>query len=237
MIFTDEELKTIPKVPHHIALIMDGNRRWAKERKRPLSLGHYRGAVALDRLVVAALEIGIKVVTAYSFSTENWKRSPSEVQVLMTLLDRFLLKKRGKMIKNGVRFETIGDLTALSASLQERIKETKAMTAGGKKLDLVLAINYGARDDICRAATKAAKALAGEMITEEEIAKYLDTAPWPDPELLVRSSGEMRLSNFLLWELCYSELYMTDVLWPDFSPAELLKAVRIYGERQRRWGA
>lgn len=238
VIFTEEELKSIvaERVPKHIAIIMDGNRRWARLKKKPLIYGHYKGAEAFDRMIVAALEIGVQVVTGYSFSTENWGRPSHEVGGLMKILEYYLSAKTEKMVKRGVKFHTIGDLSPLSQKLQQQIQETKRLTAQGTKLELVLAINYGARDDIRRAALKAMEGSPGGGLTEADIGKYLDTAPWGDPELFIRTSGEERLSNFLLWQLSYAELYFTQVLWPEFSPKELLKAIIAYQKRARRWG-
>jgi undecaprenyl diphosphate synthase len=238
VIFSEEEVRDVALrgVPKHIAIVMDGNRRWAKLRNKPAIYGHYRGAEAFDRLISAALELGVRVMTSYSFSKENWARPSHEVSGLMKILDFYLASKTDKMISKGVRFHTIGDLSPLSEPLKRQIAETKRLTAGGEKLDLVLAINYGARDDIRRAAMQAIKECKEGELTEEGISRCLYTAPWPDPELFIRTSGEERLSNFLLWQLSYAELYFTDVLWPEFAPKELLKAIQAYQSRARRWG-
>ena len=238
VIFTKEELKDIvlDEVPKHIAIIMDGNRRWARLKNKPAIYGHYRGAQAFDRLITAAVELGVRVVTSFSFSTENWGRNSNEVSGLMRLLDYYLASKTQKMVEKGVKFHTIGDLSPLPDQLKNRIKESKRITNQGTKLDLVLAINYGARDDIRRAAVEAMRHCGQGELTEADIGRHLYTAPWPDPELFIRTSGEERLSNFLLWQLSYAELYFTDVLWPEFTPKELLKAIQAYQDRARRWG-
>ncbi|MBP9841490.1 MAG: di-trans,poly-cis-decaprenylcistransferase [Simkaniaceae bacterium] len=238
VIFTQEELKdlVLNEVPKHIAIIMDGNRRWARLRNKPAIYGHYQGAHAFDRTITAAVDLGVKIITSYSFSTENWRRSSLEVSGLMRLLNYYLVSKTEKMKAKGIRFHTIGDLSPLPPQLKMQIQTTKEVTQFGTKLDLILAINYGARDDIRRAAMEAVKHCREGELTEVELGKYLDTAAWPDPELFIRTGGEKRLSNFLLWQLSYAELYFTEVMWPEFSPKDFLKAIQTYQARTRRWG-
>jgi undecaprenyl diphosphate synthase len=242
-LLTQEQLATIDsmRIPQHIAFIPDGNRRWAKMRQFSVEDGHRSGTDGLMDIVRAAEEIGVKVVTFYAFSTENWNRSKTEVHALMLLLQNYLTQQRSSMIENGVRFHTIGDLEPLAPNLIHIIEETKKATAKCDKIDLVLAINYGGRDDICRAFRRIAadcesQKLKKEDITENTISSYLDTHPWNDPDLLIRTGGENRVSNFLLWQISYAEIYLADVLWPDFKPGHLLQAVLNYQQRQRRMG-
>ena len=229
------------KIPSHIAIIMDGNRRWAKRQGLPAIAGHWKGAETLFKIVRAASELGIKTLTVYSFSTENWNRSKEEVDALMHLFRVYLVRERRSMVREGVRLKTIGDLQRLPASVLKEMELSKAYTAHCKKIDLVLAINYGGRDDIRRAFVAMMEdvekgKLTKEDVSEELISKYLDTSEWPNPEILIRPGGEHRQSNFMLWELCYSEFYMTDVLWPDFDEKILLQAVLDVQKRQRRLG-
>jgi undecaprenyl diphosphate synthase len=229
------------KIPKHVAIIMDGNRRWAQRQGLPIMMGHWKGADTLTKMVRAASELGIKTLTVYSFSTENWNRPKEEVDALMELFKVYLEKQRGPMALEGVRLDAIGDLGRLPPFVLRELELSKSHTAHCKKIDLVLAINYGGRDDIRRAFVammedcKTGK-LSKEQISEQRISQYLDTARWPDPEILIRTSGERRQSNFLLWQLCYSEFYHTDVLWPDFNEQDLLQAVRDVQQRHRRLG-
>lgn len=231
----------LERIPRHIAIIMDGNRRWANRNKLPPIVGHWKGAETLSAIVDAAANIGIKVLTVYAFSTENWNREPTEVDGLMHLFKMYLNAQKDRMVREGVRLCTIGDLEKLPADLKQALEETKKATQSCRRIDLVLAANYGARDDIKRATVSIVQqCLEGrikkEDITEEMIAQSLDTAPWKDPELLIRTSGEKRLSNFLLWQISYTEVYITDVLWPDFGEEELHNALLDYQRRQRRGG-
>ncbi len=228
-------------VPRHIAIIMDGNRRWAKERGMPPVMGHWEGAEVLTEVLRTATDAGVKTVTVYAFSTENWKRSQAEVEALMQILETYLVRKRDQMVQDGVRLDAIGDLSRLPAAVRNALEETKRFTAGCNKINLVLAINYGARDELCRAFTKMLRdcreeKFAPEAVNEELVASYLDTKPWGDPDLLIRTSGEQRVSNFLLWQISYAEIYIADVLWPDFTPKHLLYAISAYQKRQRRGG-
>lgn len=241
-IYTPEEIACLEKtrVPRHVAIIPDGNRRWAKQRDEMILSGHQAGANTLIEIVKAGKELGIKAMTFYLFSTENWSRPKEEVIALMWLLEDFLRKRCEEMQQNGVRLMTIGNLSALSAEVQIAIKETKQSTANSKDIDMIFALNYGGRDDLCRAFRKIVDKYGGmlnnECLTEDLIARHLDTAPWGDPDLLIRTSGEMRISNFLLWQLSYSELHVTDALWPDFSHKDLLNAIIDFQTRDRRLG-
>lgn len=228
-------------VPHHIAIVMDGNRRWARQKGQPPETGHFQGAETLFRIVKEADRLGVKVLTVYSFSTENWNRSKKEIDVLMELLQSYLEKMEPEFISAGVKLDTIGDLSAFPRGVREELTKVKEATRNSKGLNLILALNYGGRDDIRRAVIKAADDYkngkwSAQSLTEERLAQYLDTANWPDPELLIRTSGEFRVSNFLLWQISYSEVYLTDVLWPDFTEEQLQEAILAYGKRQRRCG-
>lgn len=223
-------------LPKHIAIIMDGNRRWALEKKTRLVSGHETGAETLEKVVEHAASLGIETITAYSFSTENWKRSPAEVKAIMHLFELLFVKKREAMRQKGVKLSIIGDLTPLSEKLRNKIEDTIEYTKGGEKIELVLALNYGSRNDIVQAASKAVKAFPGKVLTEEDFNAFLSTAPWRHPELLIRTGGEQRLSNFLLWELSYAEIVVTKTLWPEFTPNEFDKAIDEYANRKRRFG-
>ncbi len=242
-VYTEEELALIDlgRIPAHIAIIMDGNRRFAQKQQLPSMIGHWKGVDTLTKIVKAAAELNVKTLTVYAFSTETWKRPPAEVEFLMHLLKNFLVQKRDFMLHEKIRLESIGNVDQLASDIKEVLEETKSITKQGDKMDLVVAINYGARDDICRAIHAiiedcTAKKIAKEEVTEALISKYLDTSQWEDPDLLIRASGEMRLSNFLLWQLSYSEVYVTDVLWPEFDERDFLKAVVEYQRRARRFG-
>lgn len=243
-IYSHEETRQIDplRLPSHVAIIMDGNRRWAKKYHLPFMVGHWKGADNLTRMTKAAIELGVKVLTVYAFSTESWNRSQGEVQYLMHLLETFLIRKRNFMVREGIRLETIGDIGRLPDEVQLVLNETKEATKEGDKIDLVIAINYGARDEMKRAIqTMTQDCLEGKLskeeITEEIISDYLDTGKWQDPDLLIRTSGEIRLSNFLLWQLSYSEVYITNVLWPEFSERDFFNSILEYQQRQRRFGS
>ncbi|MBM3201213.1 MAG: di-trans,poly-cis-decaprenylcistransferase [Chlamydiae bacterium] len=232
---------TFDNIPHHIALIMDGNRRWANRERQPLEVGYIKGAEAMLKIVRKAATMGVKVVTAYAFSTENWNRPREEIGSVIKVFELYLRKMGRMMVKEGVRLETIGDLTAFPESIQKSIQNAKEKTKDGTKVDLILALNYGGRDDLRRAALKIASDLecgkiTREGFTENLFSKYLDTARWPDPDLLIRTSGEFRVSNFLLWQISYSEVYITDVLWPDFTEDDLALAIGEFQKRVRRRG-
>ncbi|HSW87142.1 MAG TPA: polyprenyl diphosphate synthase [Rhabdochlamydiaceae bacterium] len=241
--FTPEEFAALDRsrIPQHVAIIMDGNRRWAKKHRVPYMVGHWKGEESLSKIVKAAQEIGIKVLTVYAFSTENWKRSPEEVEELMHLFKVYLLREREKMISNGVKLESIGNVSRFPQDVRDTLEETKSATAKGDKLELIIAVNYGGRDDIRRATLAIIQdcfegVLSPNDLSEQVFSKYLDTAKWRDPELLIRTSGEQRISNFLLWQISYSEVYITPVLWPDFNERDLLDAVLEYQQRERRLG-
>ena len=229
------------RIPKHIAIIMDGNRRWAKNQGLPSMVGHWHGAEALSQIVESAASLGVKVLTVYAFSTENWNRTQEEVDSIMKLFRMYLIGQKDRMVREGVRLGTIGDTRRFPSNIKETLNDVKKATACGDKIDLVLAVNYGARDDIRRALVSIVEdcqlgRLQKEDITEALIGRYLDTAPWGDPELLIRTSGESRLSNFLLWQISYAEVYITDVLWPDFNEVELMKAMATFQKRVRRVG-
>lgn len=242
-IFSPQELSLLnkAKIPKHVALIPDGNRRWALQRQLKSEEGHNEGGNILIEIVKAACELDINVITFYLFSTENWARPKFEVDSLMWLLDKFLTEQCQTMLDYGIRMHTIGTLDRLPEFVQTTIHQTKIATNKCNKIDMVLAINYGSRDEICRAVRKIVyKYQCGELdaeaISEKCIAEHLDTAGWEDPELLIRTSGELRLSNYLLWQLSYSEIYVVDILWPNFRPQHLLEAILNFQTRQRRLG-
>ena len=224
-------------VPHHIAFIMDGNRRWAKQNLFSVPQGHSKGVDAMRSTVDRCADLGVKVVTAYAFSTENWNRPKWEVRALIELIQNFLINDKSEMVEKGIRFNTIGDLSAFPQKLIDLVAEVKEATSGSERIDLVLALNYGSRNEICRAVQRAmALKLEPKELTEELFASFLDTSNWPDPDLLIRPGGEMRLSNYLLWQLSYAEIFTTKKYWPDFSEKDLEDAIAEYKKRQRRWG-
>lgn len=241
--FSPQELSLLnkEKTPKHIAIIPDGNRRWAQQLRFNISSGHQEGGNTLIEVVKAAYELEIKTLTFYLFSTENWARPQEEIDALMWLLNDFLITQLETLLDYDVKLHTIGILERLPEYVQSTIAHTKQATSHCKTTDLVLAIDYGSRDEMKRVMqTIATKCCQGKLtldeITEETIAKHLDTSPWGDPELLIRTSGEMRLSNYLLWQLSYSEIYVTEVLWPNFRPKHLLEALINYQSRHRRLG-
>lgn len=229
------------KIPRHVAIIMDGNGRWAKSKHFPRKMGHAAGADNVEKICKAAWDLGIQYLTVYAFSTENWSRSEDEVNTLMKLLYDYMKGCKKKAQKNNMRVRVIGDITRLSPDLQEAIKELEDYSKDFTGLTFIVALNYGGRDDILRAVkkvcedTKNGKLDAGQL-TETSFAGYLDTADFPDPDLMIRTSGELRISNFLMWQLAYSEMYFTDCYWPDFDKAELQKAIEYYNGRDRRFG-
>ncbi|MBP3355650.1 MAG: isoprenyl transferase [Rikenellaceae bacterium] len=228
-------------IPQHVAIIMDGNGRWAKARGLDRCFGHISGVESVRRAVKAASVRGVKYLTLYTFSTENWGRPDQEVQALMELLCKSVCNETPELVRQGVRVKVIGDLSRMSGIVREHLEQIQSRTAQGEGLTLVLAINYSSRDEITRAVkTLAARAAAGELdpqrIDAQRIAEALDTASIPDPDLLIRTSGECRLSNFLLWQAAYTEFYFTDVLWPDFDEQEFDRALESFAGRQRRYG-
>ena len=220
-------------VPRHVAIIMDGNGRWAKKRFLPRVAGHKAGVEAVRNIVRAAAEMGLEALTLYAFSSENWKRPEEEVSDLMGLMKRFILSDLDEFAANDVRLKIIGNWRALSPDVVELIEKALDRTAGNSRTTLAVALNYGAQDELVRAATAAAAAGA---ITAGAIEAHLDTADLPPLDLLIRTSGEVRLSNFLLWQSAYAELYFTDTLWPDFKPADLQAALDHFARRERRYG-
>nr|WP_236845964.1 isoprenyl transferase [Butyrivibrio hungatei] len=234
-------MEEVMNVPEHVAIILDGNGRWAKEKGMPRNYGHMQGAKAVEDILVDARDIGIKYLTVYAFSTENWTRPEAEVSALMTILRNYLKTSIKKSMKNNVRCRVIGERSALSDDIQKAIGELEEATAGNTGLTFTIAINYGSRDEITRSVRKIAeKVKAGEVlpedISEKMIAENLDTNYLPDPDLLIRTCNEQRISNYLLWQCAYTEFYFTPVAWPDFNKAELLKAVEAYSKRTRKFG-
>lgn len=225
------------KIPRHVAIILDGNGRWAKSKGMPRNYGHTMGAKNVEVILRAADELGIEYVTMYAFSTENWNRPAGEVEALMKLLNSYLKNCVKTAKKNNMQVRVIGDISGLDEDFQKKIRILEEESKQNTGLHFQIAINYGSRDEMIRAMQKMAKEqLSPEEITEERFSEYLDTDGIPDPDLLIRTSGELRLSNYLLWQLAYSEFYFTDVPWPDFTPEELRKAVEDYSGRDRRYG-
>ncbi len=224
-------------LPKHVALIPDGNRRWAKQRSLSSLEGHQAGITALSRLIEGCLELSIPYLTVYGFSTENRKRPPEETLPMLMLIAGYLLEEAPKMVQSGIRLRAIGDLSALPPFLQETLKKICDETAPGNRLHLTLALHYGGRDELCRACAKLLQSgvIAGP-VSEELFASYLDTKDLPDPDLLIRTSGEMRVSNFLLWQIAYAELVVSEAFWPDFSPNHFMEALVLYQARERRGG-
>ena len=225
------------KIPQHVAIILDGNGRWAKAKGMPRNYGHVQGAKNVERICEDAYHMGIKYLTVYAFSTENWRRSRDEVDALMTLLRNYMKTCVKTAKKNHMRVRVIGDKTGLAKDIQDSIANLERESRNQDGLNFTIAINYGSRDEICRAVKKIAEeGIRPEEITEEVISAHLDTAGIPDPDLLIRTSGEQRLSNYLMWQLAYTECYFTDLPWPDFSKEELSKAIEKYNQRERRYG-
>ena len=227
--------------PRHIAIIMDGNGRWAKLRSRPRTFGHAEGVEALRRTVEAAGDLGVEYLTVFGFSTENWRRPIEEVNALFDLLRLYVARDLDRLVREGVRVRIIGERNGLQADIASIINDAEARTRHNDKLNLIIAFNYGGQDEIARAARRAAEdAVAGKLapadINPGTFAKYLDTADMPPPDLLIRTSGELRLSNFMLWQAAYTELVFVDVLWPDFNKDALQSAIAEYQRRARRFG-
>jgi undecaprenyl diphosphate synthase len=229
------------KIPQHIAIILDGNGRWAKSKGMPRNYGHTVGAKNVETVCRAAEELGVKYLTLYAFSTENWNRPQGEVDALMTLLESYLKNCVKTARKNKMRVRVIGDTTRLGEKFRAQIAELEETSAGNPGLNLTIAINYGSRDEMMRAMRRMMQdykedKLSMEQVDEQLFATYLDTEGIQDPDLLIRTSGEQRLSNYLLWQLAYSEFYFTDVPWPDFHKEELELAIEAYNKRERRYG-
>lgn len=223
------------RIPNHIAIIMDGNGRWAAEKNLSRAEGHRRGAERIESIIDSCKGRGVKFVTLYAFSEENWNRPTDEVLALMQLLRHFLVSKREGMQRKGVRFRAIGDIDRLPSDLQKDIRDTEEITEQCSSITMLVALSYGGRQEICRAAEKLAKKGVLE-ITPEAFSRELTTSGIPDPDLLIRTSGECRISNFLLWQLAYAELYFTETMWPDFDDAALDNAIDSFQRRQRRFG-
>ncbi len=229
------------RVPNHVAVILDGNGRWAKKRFMPRNYGHKQGSKNVEKMCEVAWNQGIKYFTVYAFSTENWGRPQEEVDELMRLLRNYMLDCIERTSKNNMRVRIIGDKKGLPEDLQESIKTLEEKSSVNTGLNFTIALNYGSRDEIRRAVTKIAQeckdgTINPEDITMDMISEHLDTFDIPDPDLLIRTSGEQRLSNYLLWQLAYTEFYFTDVLWPDFDEKQLQKAIEYYNGRERRFG-
>lgn len=228
-------------IPTHVAIIMDGNGRWAAKRNLPHIMGHKAGSDNVERVMDACRDAGVKILTLYAFSTENWKRSHAEVKALMKLLESYLDDKTMKLKKEGVKLITIGDKSKLPEAVQEKLDKAIDVTKDNTQFVLNLALNYGARSEIINAVKNVSKDLLNEELAlddldEKMFSKYLYTKGLPDPELLIRTSGEMRISNFLLWQISYSEIYVTEKFWPDFDKDDFLDAVKEYQARERRFG-
>lgn len=228
-------------VPQHIAIILDGNGRWAKAKGMPRNYGHAQGSKNVEKICEEAWRMGIKYLTVYAFSTENWNRPKAEVDALMTLLRNYMKTCLKTAAKNDMKIRVIGDKKPLDDDIKNRIEELEEATKNNGGLNFTIALNYGSRDEMIRAARKmgqdcAEGKLNPEEITEEVFSSYLDTAGIPDPDLLIRTSGEQRLSNYLLWQLAYTEFYFTDIPWPDFNKKELEKAIEQFNRRDRRYG-
>ena len=231
----------LKKLPQHIAMIMDGNGRWAKSRGLFRILGHREGLDRADEMVTHCRELGIRYLTLFAFSMENWARPKDEITALMALLKEFLIMKREKLVANEIRLVSIGDVERLPPPVLETLRETERVTRGCDKMILNAALSYSARDEIIRAVNTLLKekeqgVFQDNFISVDRFSEYLDTAGMPDPDLLIRTSGEHRISNFLLWQSAYAELYFTDTLWPDFGREELYRAIEAYQSRERRFG-
>ena len=227
--------------PAHVAIIMDGNGRWATQRGRPRLFGHHAGARRVREVVEACPRLGIRYLTIFAFSTENWKRTQVDVAGLLSLVRRYITREMRELVEQNVRVRFIGDRVRLDPKLIEMMDELEALTSANTLVHLTVAINYGGRDEVARATKRLARDVASgrldpETVNEETLPRYLDTHVLPDPDLVIRTSGEARISNFLLWQSAYSEYEFIDTLWPDFTPAELERLCRSYGRRDRRFG-
>ncbi|OGT99217.1 MAG: di-trans,poly-cis-decaprenylcistransferase [Geobacteraceae bacterium GWC2_48_7] len=229
------------KLPLHLAIIMDGNGRWAQQRMLKRIVGHQRGAETVKMVVEQASQLGIKYLTLFAFSAENWSRPPIEVRALMTLLKKYIIQETARMMRKNIRYNVIGNRSDLPPDINATLDAAISQTSGNTGMVLTLALSYGGRQEICRAATRLAGDVAAGIVQPEEIttdmfSSYLDTGGLPDPDFLIRTSGEMRISNFLLWQLAYTELYFTEINWPDFTVNEFHKALSDFQSRERRFG-
>ena len=226
------------RIPRHVAIILDGNGRWAKQRGKTRQQGHLAGADNVETISDALIDMGVKYFTVYAFSTENWKRAEDEVQYLMGLLKRYLIQNRKDAIRRKIRIRVLGDISRLSPDLRKLIQSIEEDTKDFPNFKLQFAINYGGRDEILRATKRilAEGKLTEDQLTEDIFSSYLDTSGIPDPDLMIRTSGELRISNFLLWQLAYSEFYFTQKFWPDFTVSDLEAAIVDYASRERRFG-
>jgi len=236
-VMTETPNRPLTNVPRHIAIIMDGNGRWAKARNLPRSAGHRAGTENLRRVLNAARDLGVEMVTVYAFSTENWGRPEPEVRILMTLLEQFIDSELDELNRQGVRIRHLGRTTGVAAGLIAKIKRAQEVTKNNSRLMLNVAFNYGGRAEIVDVVRQiVAEGIAPSAIDEQVIAQHLTTAGLPDPDLIIRTAGEMRLSNFLVWQAAYSEFYSTPTYWPDFDEDELRRALLAYQQRERRFG-
>lgn len=229
------------KLPRHLAIIMDGNGRWAQSRGRPRSFGHIKGTRVAKKIITECADLGIKHLTLYAFSSENWFRPQAEVSLLMSILKRYLKKETENLVKKNIRFHVIGDLTNIPTDVLESIEKSIERTSRCTGLQLTFALGYGSRQEITNAIQKIAQLVVDQKIAvadidESMVSEYLSTYPTPDPDLIIRTSGEKRLSNFLMWQASYSEFYFTDVLWPDFQATDLMQALVSFSQRERRFG-
>ena len=227
----------LARIPHHVAMIMDGNGRWAISRGLPRMAGHKAGTENLRRVITASVEFGIKVLTIYAFSTENWGRPPEEVRGLLTILEDVIDRELNELHKEGVQLRHLGRLEQLSPAIQKKVLHAMELTRNNNRLILNIAWNYGGRDEIIQAIQHMMKdGVAPDKVTDELVSRYLYTAGVPDPDLIIRTSGELRISNFLIWQAAYSEWYVTPTYWPDFNKEEYYLALETYSQRDRRYG-
>lgn len=234
---TAESYPPLTRLPQHVAIIMDGNGRWAKQRGLPRAVGHRQGTENLRAILKAAVEFGIPILTIYAFSTENWSRPRREVQLLMNILEMVIDRELRELNENGVQIRHIGELEGVDARLANKVRQACATTAHNTRLILNVAFNYGGRDEIVHAVQRIIRdGIPAEQVSEALISRYLYTNDLPDPDLIIRTSGEYRLSNFLIWQAAYAEHYYTDTYWPDFGKASLYEALVEYGRRKRRFG-
>ncbi|MEM6823800.1 MAG: polyprenyl diphosphate synthase [Pseudomonadota bacterium] len=237
-----KDIDSLPPGPRHVAIIMDGNGRWATQRGRPRLYGHHAGARRVRDVLEACPDLGVKYLTVFAFSTENWKRTQAEVSGLMSLFKRYITRESQTIVENGIRVRFIGDRMKLDETLVRMMDELELMTAENDVVHLTIALNYGGRDEVARATKRLAREVAAgridpETVDAETLGRFLDTFVLPDPDLVIRTSGEARISNFLLWQSAYSEYEFVDTLWPDFTGEEFARVVGRFARRERRYGA